>query len=234
MANDNRKTYPSGRTAQGKESAREGKWPQNSSGRNRAGERRRKRKIVLLAVAMLLAMVVAAVLLVLMRGQLDLENYSLDHVDLIQKYSQEYQLDPYLVTAVIYVESSWSTEAVSHKGALGLMQLMPDTAEWIAGKLGEEYDQDLVCEPDTNIRYGCWYLRFLLDRFPETATALAAYNAGRNRVSSWLEDSRYSSDGELLTDIPYPETDQYVEKVQRAYEKYKELYPDAFDSEEQG
>ena len=143
----------------------------------------------------------------------------------------EYGLDPYLVAAVIYVESGWQTEAESPKGALGLMQLMPATAEWIAGRLGEEYDPAAICEPEVNIRYGCWYLRFLFDRFPVTATALAAYNAGHNRVAAWLSSEEYSPDGSVLTSIPYPETEQYVGKVQRAYEKYKELYPNAFEEE---
>ncbi|MPN57676.1 Soluble lytic murein transglycosylase [bioreactor metagenome] len=133
------------------------------------------------------------------------------------------------MAAIIHVESGNREDAVSEKGALGLMQLMPDTAEWIAGKLGETYNQDSVCEPYTNIRYGCWYLDFLFSRFSSTDTVLAAYNAGHNAVRNWLSDPEYSDDGVTLKRIPYTETEQYVEKVDRAYDKYKALYPKAFN-----
>ena len=108
------------------------------------------------------------------------------------------------------------------------MQIMPETGEWIAGKLKEPYDEETLQEPEQNIRYGCWYLEFLFERFSDPDTVLAAYNAGHNAVRKWLQNSDYSDDGESLQVIPYDETRNYVEKVRRAYEKYKDLYPQAF------
>ncbi len=84
------------------------------------------------------------------------------------------------------------------------MQIMPATAEWIAEKLGEPYDLDSVTEPYTNIRYGCWYLNFLFERFVPVDTVLAAYNAGHNAVRGWLSDPQYSDDGVTLKNIPIP------------------------------
>lgn len=201
----------------------------NGKKRPSRGSRLAKRLLAVLLVIFLLLL--AAEVYGKVRQRLERESYRLEYTGVIAGYAAEYGLDPYLVAAVIYVESGWQTEAESPKGALGLMQLMPATAEWIAGRLGEEYDPAAICEPEVNIRYGCWYLRFLFDRFPVTATALAAYNAGHNRVAEWLSSEEYSPDGSVLTSIPYPETEQYVGKVQRAYEKYKELYPNAFEEE---
>ena len=190
---------------------------------------KRKRRSVLVAVIVLLLLAAAVVVMMLLAENLQRQEYKLIYVDEIKKYAEEYDLDPYLVAAVIHVESGNRTDAVSNKGALGLMQLMPATAEWVAGKLGEEYDQEAVTLPEKNIQYGCWYLHFLFERFDSTAVVCAAYNAGHNAVFSWLEEEEYSSDGSSLDRIPYPETENYVEKVMLAYDKYKELYPKAFD-----
>ncbi len=154
--------------------------------------------------------------------------YQLNYPEAIQAYSGEYDLDPYLVAAIINVESGNRVDAESGVGAKGLMQIMPDTGEWIAQKLGESYSVDMLLQPDINIRFGCWYLRFLADRFPERDTILAAYNAGHGRVNGWLDDKAISADGRLLDNIPYPETHRYVEKVLHNYERYHALYPDAF------
>ena len=105
------------------------------------------------------------------------------------------------------------------------MQIMPDTGKWIAEKLEVEgFSEEKLFEPETNIRFGCWYLKYLLDTFSgDRRTAAAAYNAGPGNVKKWLADERYSSGGELVK-IPFKETERYVEKVQRAYEKYTEIY----------
>ena len=158
---------------------------------------------------------------------MDRHTYQLKYPELIQKYSAEYELDPYLVAAVIHVESSNDPKAVSKSGALGLMQVMPKTGEWIAEKLDiSPFSKEMLTEPELNIRMGCWYLAFLRGRFDANRThMIAAYNAGHGNVERWLADETLSRDGEL-TSIPIEETENYVEKVQRAYEKYKTLYPD--------
>lgn len=152
--------------------------------------------------------------------------YPLKYQDLVEQYAQEYQLDKGLVNSVIWTESKFDEQAVSNKGAYGLMQIMPDTGKWIAQKLGlEEFDTDMLTQPEINIQLGCWYLNYLNERFDGNVTCvLASYNAGPNKVAEWLNDSRYSSDGVNLTNIPYPETQRYVEKVMSAYDTYQKLY----------
>jgi len=159
-----------------------------------------------------------------------LRNYPVAYTDLIQTYSEEYELDPYLVQSIMRCESSNDPNAVSEVGAIGLMQIMPDTGTWIAHKLNldDVYTQDMLYNPETNIEFACWYLRFLNGRFDgKTMEMIAAYNAGHGTVEGWLEDTRFSQDGVLLT-IPYESTAKYYEKVLAAYENYTTLYPELF------
>ncbi len=155
--------------------------------------------------------------------------YPVAYSDLIERYAFQYELDPYLVTAIIRCESSNQIDAVSSVGAIGLMQIMPDTGEWIAHKLEKEpFDPEVLYDAETNIMFGCWYLRFLTNRFSENAVnIIAAYNAGHGSVEGWLENEAYSDNGTLVS-IPYPETERYVEKVQTAYNYYRELYPELY------
>jgi soluble lytic murein transglycosylase len=102
---------------------------------------------------------------------------------------------------------------------MGLMQLLPDTFTWIRDeKLGENIDQEAILDATTNIRYGTYYLAYLLERFDDLHIALAAYNAGEGRVAEWLEDDP------TLDRIPFPETRSYVDKVLRAYARYEKKY----------
>ena len=146
----------------------------------------------------------------------------------IERYSKEYELDKSLVAAIIYQESRYRPDAESRVGALGLMQIMPDTGRWISGKLGDEFKEETLLDPETNIRYGTWYLRYLLDRFHDNPrSALAAYNAGPGSVDRWLDDDRYSTDGELK-DIPFKETREYVVTVLKMRETYLKLHGGKF------
>jgi soluble lytic murein transglycosylase len=149
--------------------------------------------------------------------------YKLEYTDTIKEYAAEYNVDPILVAAIIKTESAWEPAAKSNKGAIGLMQIMPDTGEWIAGKLKMDYSDSMLEDPETNIMMGCWYLNFLLERF-EKDSVIAAYNAGHGAVADWLENAQYSADGKTLTSIPYAETEAYVQKVLKAYDKYKQFH----------
>ena len=115
----------------------------------------------------------------------------------------------------------------SYLGARGLMQIMPETFEWIRYKLDEENDPDMTFDnmynAEDNIRYGCFLLGYLTDTFGELGEVAAAYHAGTGSVSSWLEDSRYTKNG-ILTDIPNPDTAHYVDKITNAYDTYCRLY----------
>ncbi len=153
--------------------------------------------------------------------------YPLSYRDEIEKYAAEYELDPARVAAVIYCESTFRPEAVSSAGARGLMQIMPETGEWIAMKLDESdgYTDDDLFDPETNLRYGCWYLHYLDGRYDGDLTkATAAYHAGGTRVDEWLTNKTYSSDGVTLAYIPYDSTRDYVARVKTAYEHYKEIF----------
>lgn len=145
-----------------------------------------------------------------------------DHVEL---YSEQNGLDKYLVYTVIKTESSFDPNAVSNVGARGLMQIMPETFDWIKYKLG---DEDTVYsdmfDPECNIRYGCYLLGYLYDEFGNVETAMAAYHAGRGIINEWLADPKYSSDGVHLNVIPYADTEHYVNKIVNTIAVYKELY----------
>ncbi len=150
--------------------------------------------------------------------------YPVRYYEYIDKYSAEYGLDEYLVMGVIKAESNYIHDA--HSGvARGLMQITEDTAYWISEKIGLDFEPDDVENPQINIRMGCYYLRYLTDYYDgNTDVALAAYNAGMGNVSKWLSDSRYSPDGENLTEIPFSETKNYVKKVNEYTKTYRKLY----------
>lgn len=137
-------------------------------------------------------------------------------------YSKEYALEVELVLAVIQAESSFNCDAVSQKGAVGLMQLMPSTASYIAQVVNYKDIIDLK-DANCNLRLGCAYLSYLCKRFKYKNETLCAYNAGEGRVRDWLSDKRYSFDGKRLDKIGYSETKKYVKRV-LAYEKKIKKY----------
>ena len=162
------------------------------------------------------------------RPEVTVEVYPMEYEALIRRQAQENGLDPAWPAAVILAESSYQPEAVSYANAQGLMQLLPTTAEWVAKKLDETYAEGCLVDPPTNIRYGCWYLGYLLRRFDGDMTcATAAYHAGQGQVDTWLKDPAYSADGVTLSAIPSEATDTYVKRVLKYYDKYKELYAPA-------
>lgn len=155
--------------------------------------------------------------------------YPLKYRELVKKYSERYDLDPFLVLAVIKAESSFRNTAVSHKNARGLMQITEKTGEWGAEKIGlKNYTADMLFDPETNINIGCWYLSRLYDQFGDTDLALAAYNAGSGNVSRWLENREMSPSGRTLEKIPFKETEKYLKKVRNSYMIYKKLYENEF------
>lgn len=186
---------------------------------------RKRKKTVALVLVIVLGLLIAAGAYFVYNAIEGKEAYPLKYEDIIVKYAQENELDPYFVAAVIHAESNFDPQAVSRAGAIGLMQIMPPTGEWIAGKLGvEDFDSEMLKDPETSIRFGCWYLNFLSDKFEDNRQLIVAgYNAGHNRVAEWLKDKDIS-DGETLKDIPFKETEGYVKNVEKSYDKYKEFY----------
>ena len=153
--------------------------------------------------------------------------YPLGYQELVERLAAQRGLDPALVYAVIRTESGFSPGARSSVDARGLMQLTPDTFQWVRYRLGEQEpaDDDILYDPEKNVYYGCADLSLLILEFSREDTALAAYHAGRGSVNRWLGDSRYSEDGDCLTAIPYPDTDTYVKKVLSTRDLYHRLYP---------
>lgn len=146
--------------------------------------------------------------------------------ELVCKYASEHQLDPWLVTGVIKAESKFLLEAKSPVGAVGLMQLMPETAQWIAEQSecpGFQL-QDLA-SPEVNIRFGTWYLASLKHEFHENEILmLAAYNAGRGNVKQWMEQYGWTMQFRDVEQIPFPETREFIREVLWNKKRYQELY----------
>jgi len=143
----------------------------------------------------------------------------------IVEYSEMYGLDQYLVAAIIKTESGFDKDIVSSMGAVGLMQIMPNTGEWIAKQLNmENFSEEMLKNEDINIEMGCWYLNYLRGELKHRNEVLAAYNGGIGNVFKWLQDARYSKDGEVVDTIPFKETVRYIEKVVVVYNEYIDLY----------
>ena len=154
--------------------------------------------------------------------------YPKKYEKIVESNSYKFSVDENLIFATIKVESNFNEKAVSSAGAIGLMQIMPKTAEFIAKNLGENSSYDLT-DYKTNIKFGVYYLSYLLKKFPLKATAICAYNAGEGIVSNWLKDSRYSRDGKSLEYIPYKETREYLVKILSTEKKYEKLYAKSVD-----
>ena len=145
--------------------------------------------------------------------------YPLAYETIVRGHAENYRLDPELLAAVIYQESKFDAEARSDAGAVGLMQLRPDTARGIALRTGgSEFHVDDLTNPEINVRYGSWYLRHLLDKYDDEELALAAFNAGQGNVDSWRREGK---------GIAFAETRHYVERVR----ELKGIYRDAYASE---
>lgn len=190
--------------------------------------RRVRTRLFAILAAVVLVLAAAGVLITLRMDAVRKETmrlYPMEYEALIRETAAEYELDPAHVAAVVLAESSFDPSAVSSVGAEGLMQIMPETGEWIAGKLDESYEEGCLFDPETNLRYGCWYLRFLMDRYDGDRTcASAAYHSGQGAVDQWLKDPAYSSDGKTLDAIKGTNADAYVHRILEYYEKYAKLY----------
>lgn len=187
--------------------------------------RRKKRKAPLLIPILIISLILLAI-----GGYFGYNKYleiayPIKYQSWVEKYAAENHLNKYFVYAVIKTESGFDPSAESNVGARGLMQIMEDTFDWIKFKLdddnavyGDMYDAQ------TNIRYGCYLLGYLMDEFGSVEVAAAAYHAGRGNVNSWLSDKKYSADGVHLDNIPISDTAHYVNKITKAMNKYIKLY----------
>lgn len=150
--------------------------------------------------------------------------YPMKYNSQIVSLGEKYDVDSAIIASVANVESSFRADAVSNKGAVGIMQLMPSTAKWIAQKIGKDYNEDKLKSAEYNLELGSYYIAFLIEYFQDEKLGICAYNAGQGNVSNWLKDKRYSKDGKSLTNIPYQETRIYLKKVLNNYNYYKNKY----------
>jgi len=142
--------------------------------------------------------------------------YPLKYETIVRGHARNYRLDPALLAAVIYQESKFRSGVKSNSGAIGLMQLLPDTAKGIAVHTGgTRFRVRDLYDPELNVRYGSWYLRHLLDKYGDERTALAAYNAGQENVDEWRRDGK---------GIAFAETRHYVKRVERLKTLYRRGY----------
>ncbi len=197
---------------------------------------RRNRRRGLLRLAAAAAIVVAAIIVIAVlatRGESgDAPEEEVDpilYTAEIAEVAERYGLDPYLVAAVAKTESGYRAAVVSPAGAVGLMQLMPDTADWVTGLDNWQGGPDpVLTDPADSLELGACYLRYLMDKFDDhTRIALAAYNAGQGTVGDWLAAAGGSESFDLA-DIVYPETQEFVRRVEHYRELYTRVYPDAF------
>lgn len=154
--------------------------------------------------------------------------YPKKYSQIVEKYSDLYGVDDNLVYAVIRTESHFKSDSESGAGAKGLMQITPECFEFLQNNIPNEktkYKESDLYDPEVNIKFGTYFLSYLLDRYDNVEkTAVAAYNAGFGAVDNWLNDPECSLDGKTLSVIVYPETENYVEKVENAKKIYIEIY----------
>ncbi len=154
----------------------------------------------------------------------DRRNHPQDYSEYVTEYSEAYGVPEHIVYAIIKTESNFDSSALSNAGAIGLMQIMPSTFDHICELLDEEYEVGMLYDPETNIKYGTYYLSYLYGIYARWPTVYAAYNVGMDTVDAWLQNSRYSNDGMSLHTIPFEETNIFVESVKTAAQLYAKLY----------
>ena len=183
-----------------------------------------KRKIVIC----LIAVIIFIIFLILFKDNILKIFYPKKYEEIVYLYAKEYNVDENLIYAVIKAESNFDENAVSNKNALGLMQIMEDTAKDIAKKNNIQVDENNarqdILDINNNINIGTKYLATLLEKYQNTELALAAYNAGTGNVDNWIEKNILDKDGSNIENIPYKETNNYVRVILQNYKIYTKIY----------
>ena len=191
---------------------------------NKGGGNLKNKKIFIT----LLIIVLIIVFLIFARNPILKIIYPRTYEEAVLIYSEKYNVDKNLILAVIKAESNFNENAISNRNAIGLMQLMEETAKDVANKNNIEIDNENIkeelCDVYKNIEIGTAYIASLLQRYQNTEVALAAYNAGIGTVDNWIEKGIINKDGSNIENIPYKETNYYVRKILRDYTIYQVLY----------
>lgn len=175
-------------------------------------------------IIVLIVIIIILVVLFSNKNTIMKKFYIIKYSEYVEKYSQEYEIDKYLIYACIKAESNFIEKAESKKGAKGLMQLMDSTGQEIAKGLNMTIDNDDLFIPEININLGTKYISKMLKKYGNIQLALAAYNAGSGNVDSWINSGKLKADGSDIEKIPFKETNNYVRKILKDYKIYKELY----------
>lgn len=187
-----------------------------------------KKKIIIAVVCIIVASVAVGFIYDAVMNRAEAKDYPREYSEYVEKWAKEYGVPEYIVYSVIKAESNFDPDTVSSADAVGLMQIRAaessNTFEYIAGMVGDKYDPSLHFDPNTNIKYGTYYLSYLYSRFDNWSTVFAAYNGGEGNVSKWLKDPTCSLDGKTLYRIPFTETRDYVKKVNGYCKAYRRLY----------
>lgn len=185
----------------------------------------RRRRSVLVAVGVAVVVVGAVIAMPLFQKAVNEFNLPLTNADIIRQQAADKHLDPALIAGVIYAETKFDPRP-SSAGAEGLMQILPQTAQFLARRSGATtFTTADLATPQVNIAYGSYYLRYLLDEYGENlAVALAAYNGGEANVSRWLAEAKADHHPFTISDIPFPETRAYVDRVLQAQRDYRHTY----------
>lgn len=209
-------------------------WRTASTAAQHLAKRSRQARLLRLVVygTVLVAIAVVAALIITGRTVVPYVSemvYPIHYRAEIAGAADTYEVNPFLVAAIVKTESGYNPEAVSEDGAVGLMQLMPETAEWVSGlRAWEGRNRYDLTEPEDNVALGACYLAYLFDEFDgESLPGIAAYNAGQGAVQSWI-DAAGGPQAFDLGDIGYTETREFVERVQRYWDLYSRISPDAF------
>lgn len=188
------------------------------------------KKLIKLLIVLIIILITWIVLFKTIRVQdIVLKNiYPIKYEEYVEKYAKQYEVDKYMIYAIIKAESNFKPDVTSHSDAIGLMQLLEDTAIERANFISDNEinisKQDLY-QPEMNIQIGTSYFAYLLDYYKgNTNLALTAYNAGIGNVNQWRKDGIINSEGSDIENIPYKETNNYVRKILKNYQYYLKLY----------
>jgi soluble lytic murein transglycosylase len=193
----------------------------------RARRTRRRRRWALFGIVVIGLLILGVVLAMpTFQRAVDELGLPLQDQSIIRQQAAEKHLDPALIAGVIYAETKFDARS-SSAGAQGLMQLMPETAQFLARRSGAHtFTTADLSAPEVNIAYGSYYLRYLIDRYHgNTMLALAAYNAGEANVDRWVTAAKDAGHSLTIDEIPFPETRAYVQRVFQAQQRYRHTYP---------
>ena len=189
-------------------------------------ERKLKRLIKFLIILIMLLLLYFILFKVVQVDKIILKKiYPLKYSEYVEKYSKEYEIDPYMTYAIIKAESNFKENSKSTSNAIGLMQIMESTATETASKMDLNITEEDLFEPELNIKIGLYYFAILLEKYNgNEKLAIIAYNAGIGNVDKWIKEGVIKADGTNIENVPFKETNNYVRRILRYYQIYKDLY----------